>query len=162
MGKSAKAAQGNPPRFAPDGTTIPAHLREEAIDDDDRAQLLGRLAALQLAHPDRFEALQALCRQWRIPNLKSNRVTVAHGQLVSRLIDEARSDVPAPGPVEPQPLGDDPVPAPVYDDAPEAAAALEDQPGRYDPADGDLMGKLEASLQKAQSARAYNPDEEPF
>ena len=94
------------------------------------------MAALQRSrHPDRFEALQALCRLMADPQPE---IEPGHRRprpgLVSRLIDEARSDASRDqAPIEPQPLGDDPVPAPVYDDAPEAAAALEDQPGRYDP-----------------------------
>ena len=112
---------------APDGSTIPAHLRELPVDGDVRAKLVGALAMLEEQHPAEYLWLADICRGLRIPNLRSSRVTQAHAALVGRLIDEALEMVDQP----------DDIPAAVHDDAPEAAGAEEDQPYRYDPADGE-------------------------
>jgi hypothetical protein len=71
---------------APDGHTIPEHLREPAIDDDARQALLDRLDGLA---PHVLEQVKGEARELAIPNLKSNRVTRAHGVLVAMLIEKA-------------------------------------------------------------------------
>jgi hypothetical protein len=100
-----------PPRsVAPDGSTIPEALREPECPQEWRAEILARLEVLE---PEVIAALE----QWRdelgLPNVRSHRFTKAHGALVMRLIHEAT------GPALFVAV-DEPTPASVHDDAPEA------------------------------------------
>lgn len=89
---SAEVDRQVPPRsVAPDGHTIPEHLREPAIDDEQRARLV---AALDGLPDDQAAQVRGAARELGIPNLRSSRATRAHGALVERLIAEAS---PAPG-----------------------------------------------------------------
>ena len=108
-----------PPRsIAPDGATIPEHLREPEVDQAVRDELIARIEALDL---ETREDLSLVARSLRLPNIKTPRFTRAHGALLDRLITEAADRAQT-------------VPAHVYDDAPEASSG---EPGseRYDPDD---------------------------
>jgi hypothetical protein len=109
---------------APDGSTIPEPLREPPVSDQTRGELASRVAALQ---PDPLADLTATCKDLRLPNLRSNRFTRAHGALLDRLIAEV-VDRWGTGEIVEE------VPHAVYDDSPESSDA---EPGaeRYDPDD---------------------------
>jgi hypothetical protein len=95
---------------APDGSTIPKALREPPCPPEWRAELLTRLAALDRS------ALAAL-ENWKdelgLPNVRSHRFTKAHAARVMRLTHE----IVGPAPFV---TVDEPTPAHVHDDAPEA------------------------------------------
>jgi hypothetical protein len=78
---------GPPPRsVAPDGSTIPEHLREPEVDAEVRTELLNRVTGLDEAT---VADLSEVCKDLKIPNLKTVRFTRAHGALLTRLITEA-------------------------------------------------------------------------
>ena len=108
-----------PPRsIAPDGTTIPEHLREPAIDEDARDSLIAQLETLS---PPVLAAVQERARELAIPNLKSARVTRAHGVLVAMLIEHAQITADRERGVEPEVVQSGDVPADVIDGQPEAS-----------------------------------------
>lgn len=127
-----------PRSVAPSGATIPEHLREPEVDEDIRAGLLERIAALD---EPTTRALAAVCKQLRIPNVRTARFTRAHGALLDRLINETVSG-PVPGGDPPPAAGAPPrvaptgpgVPDDVYDDSPEAVEA-DWQPASYEDPD---------------------------
>jgi hypothetical protein len=110
----------------------PTERREPPIEDEERAVILAQLDALE--GTEDLTRLRGLCRYYAIPNLRSDRVTRAHGALVRRLIVEvmAESESETARAHQPSP-GDEPVPSQVHDDLPEANGATEDQPPSYDP-----------------------------
>ena len=94
-----------PMRDAPDGATIPEALREPAIDPIERQALLDRLVELDASQPDVVARVRDEARELAIPNLRSNRVTRAHGALLRRLLDEA---LEAAEPVDGEVVGEEP------------------------------------------------------
>ncbi len=130
-----------PPRsVAPDGTTIPEHLREPEVDEAMRQMLADRVAALDPA------ARQALSDVWmgelRCPNPKTHRFTRAHGALLLRMLNELSAPVSPPPPqattgAEPRVVDTETgevIPPHVHDDAPEARGMDEGaQPASYAP-----------------------------
>jgi hypothetical protein len=126
VGEVRPSGPGDQPRqvparsVAPDGSTIAEHLREPAVSEEVRAQLVARVEALDGPTADE---LRDICRALGLPNLRTGRFTRAHGALLARLIDEAIANAET---VE----ADGPVPEGVYDDTPEA--------GGYDPDDDAL------------------------
>jgi hypothetical protein len=99
-----------PRSTAPDGSTIPEADREPECPPAWREQILARLRHIE---PEAVEELDALKLDLGIPNVKSHRFTKAHGALVMRLIGEVVG--PAVFIVT-----EEPTPASVHDDAPEA------------------------------------------
>jgi hypothetical protein len=151
LGDSGPASPGEvrssnpepPPRsVAPDGSTIPEYLREPEVDPEVRAQLIARIEALA---PEVRDDLLEVVKPYKLPNIRTNRLTKAHAALLDRLINEtlARhqtvvrelSDPAAPGsrhPVAaagPEPDSDR-VPAHVYDQTPEARGYAPNDPAR--------------------------------
>jgi hypothetical protein len=110
-----------PPRaVAPSGATIPEHLREPALDENERRRLLERIAGLD----DHHRAVLNLIwfDQLGCPNPKTDRATAAHGALLDRLITELTGQGPT-------------VPADVYDQDPESTGAVDadQEPSYADP-----------------------------
>jgi hypothetical protein len=143
---TSDTGSGPPARsVAPDGSTIPEHLREPEVDEDTRAALMARAEALDAdVRADLLDVLRPL----KVPNIKTHRFTAAHGVLLDRLLSEAMARHPssgsgggddrdpAPGTRHQTPARSHPdpdtgeIPAWVYDDAPEARGDATDDPGR--------------------------------
>src|SRR5262249_6167649 len=127
-----------PPRsIAPDGSTIPEHLREPEVSPEVRAGLLRRVEELD------DSSREELNRMWfqvlRAPNPKTVRFTRAHGALLARLINEAVARSRPEPVVSPAQLSDDQGANPVgvgADDTPPVAEstshvpAADPDPGR--------------------------------
>jgi hypothetical protein len=147
-----------PPRsVAPTGASIPEALREPAIDEDERARLIGVLDGLA---PEVVERVREKAQELAIPNLRSNRVTKAHGALVWMLIEHAKQpspwdespapDLPASGPID---ISVDP---PVEHLTPEVV-----QPRLADQVDPDGVFADPGDLGDSQTV-PYADGEEPF
>jgi len=136
-----RAVEGRLRATAPDGTTIPEHLREPEVTDEVRAELLAKLGRLS------DESRQSLNHKWFVdlhaPNPKTNRFTKAHGELLSRLIVETGPpEIPGPAQAE-NPPPDEPPPG----SSPAAG------PGpTVDRETGEILDQ----------PPLYGPDEEPF
>lgn len=165
-GETGEIVRNVPPMsVAPSGATIPESLREPAITDDERAHLI---AVLEQLPPDVLVAVQTRARELAIPNLKSNRVTKAHGVLVAMLIQHAS---------EQNPIEQDGVDSPARTGIParpevrEAAQARSHDLGGADEAGqepSDTPGRGTNSISAApgpdvtDQPTLYGPDEEPF
>jgi len=128
--------------IAPDGSTIPEHLREPEVDEPVRAWLIERVDTL--TETDR-DTLAAIVHPIQVPNLRSHRFTQAHAMLLDRLLNEISGPVsPRPSAVDAAahppaaaPTGPDQPPTHLYDNMPEARGYDDDlQPASYEDPDG--------------------------
>jgi hypothetical protein len=96
---SPSPASGPEPRsLTPGGATIPEYAREDEISAEQRSYLLAVVDNLD--EQTRAEVAEQ-AKNLGIPNIKGPRATVAHGELLSRLIDEAVARHPSSRPADP-------------------------------------------------------------
>lgn len=76
--------------YAPDGSTIPTASREPAIDSGHRLRLLQQLGDLHEHNPVAFQRIADQWQELGCPNLRTHRVTKAHGFLLDMLLSIER------------------------------------------------------------------------